>query len=282
MIRRMKIGTTVAAGLLVVLAACGSQDEKTTRGNGANAVINAAPGNAPSANATKPVPAPTEDVEIEMDDPALDFAYSWPARAAAIPRLEAWLRSNAKSLREQALSVGREDAKSAKEGGFPFHQHSYEESWAVVADVPRILVLQSEGYVFTGGAHGMPVSTVILWDKVAEGRRAIADIIDVKAMAAAATPAYCKALAVERTKKRGGDPAPIVDKDDPFNGCPALERQMLLPVSSVPGSPLDRLRVYIGPYEAGPYAEGVYEMDLPLNGAMLRAVNAEWRDAFGR
>lgn len=263
---------------LMALAGCDGGSGPATPDN---RTAPAVPVDQPPANGAAPASAKAaEAVKIEHNEPLLDFAYGWPAQAAGIAPLDAWLRDNAKNLRVNALKSARSDQESAQQGGFPFHQHDYEESYAVAADVPRLLLLQSEGYVFTGGAHGTPISTLVLWDKARARRLAVSDLLDTRRMAAAATPAYCKALSVERTKKRGGEPAPVVDKDDPFYGCPALERQMIFPVSSATGKPLDRLRVYIGPYEAGPYSEGVYQMDLPMSAAMLAAVKPEWRGAF--
>ena len=42
----------------------------------------------------------------------------------------------------------------------------------------------------------------------------------------------------------------------------------------------DRLTVYAGPYVAGPYAEGAYEIDLAVDSAILAAVKPEYREAF--
>ena len=42
----------------------------------------------------------------------------------------------------------------------------------------------------------------------------------------------------------------------------------------------DRIGFLIAPYEAGPYAEGSYEVTLPVTPAVLAAVKPEWRGAF--
>ena len=36
----------------------------------------------------------------------------------------------------------------------------------------------------------------------------------------------------------------------------------------------------IGPYSAGPYAEGSYEVALPVDAAMRGAIKTEYQDAF--
>ncbi|MBB6123128.1 DUF4163 domain-containing protein [Sphingobium subterraneum] len=267
------------AVLLLALPGCRKQDGAENRQAPAVVAVDAATpvnGSAPST----PAAATVSPVALASDDGTLDFTYAWPGEAAAIPKLDSWLRGNADTLKADALRAAKDDRKSAEKDGFPYRQHSYEEKWAVVADTPRLLIMQSEDYVYTGGAHGMPISTAILWDRQTEKRLAIGALMDVKKMAAITRNAFCKALDGERAKKRGGDPQSGATPDDPFNGCPDMAAQLVLPISSEAGAPLDRLRVYIGPYEAGPYAEGIYQMDLPFSRAMLVAVRPKWRDAF--
>jgi len=38
--------------------------------------------------------------------------------------------------------------------------------------------MQSEGYVFTGGTHGMPVVTTLIWDKAREQRLSTDALMD--------------------------------------------------------------------------------------------------------
>ena len=42
----------------------------------------------------------------------------------------------------------------------------------------------------------------------------------------------------------------------------------------------DRIGILIGPYEAGPYAEGGYEVTLPVTPAILAVVKPEYRASF--
>ena len=265
--------------LLLALPGCRNDGAATNGQNAAPAVVNSATGVAEAPNVAQ-ASTPARPVAFASDDGTLDFAYSWPDEAAGVVKLDAWLRGNAEKVKAEGLRAARDDRKGAESSGFPYRKHSYEEKWAVVADTPRLLVMQSEGYVYTGGAHGMPISTALLWDRQTEKRLAVGALMDVKKMAAITRNAFCKALDGERAKKRGGDPHSSDAPDDPFNGCPDMAAQLVLPVASREGGPLDRLRVYIGPYEAGPYAEGIYQMDLPISRAMLTAIRPEWRDAF--
>jgi hypothetical protein len=209
-----------------------------------------------------------------------EFSYRWPQVAANIPDLDSWLHGNGERLRRETMDSARDDEAQAKKAGYPFRGHSYEEEWGVAADLPALLVMQSEGYVFTGGAHGMPIVTTLLWDKAAKKRLATSALLDTPALITAIKDRFCKALDAERAKRRG---APVdakgPDQLADFVRCVDLAKQTILPVSAK-GTALDTIRVVIMPYEAGPYSEGIYQIDLPVDAAVLASVKPAWRGSF--
>ena len=225
-------------------------------------------------------PVPPSPVEIKGNTEALDFAYSWPGQAAAIPKLDEWLRGNAEGLRKSSQRDADRDMRLAKGDGYPFRGYSYEERWSVVADTPRALVLQSDGYVYTGGAHGMPITTAIIWDKRSEQRLPTSAVLNVAILSSVAKDGFCAELDRQRAVKRG---APVnaseVGQIAAFTDCVDPAKQTILPISRN-GEALDAVRFVIGPYEAGSYAEGRYTIDLPIDQALLGAVTPSWRDAF--
>ena len=259
----------------LMVAGCGGQpateaDARNTAGNDAAANLARPPAPAASTNA----------VAINEKVGEIQFDYSWPQAAADIPALDSWLRGNGEHLRRQTMVGGRADEAEAKKAGYPFRGHSYEEHWNVVADVPTLLVMQSEGYVFTGGAHGMPIVTTLLWDK-ADGKRLPASaLMDMAVLDRGLSDRFCTALDAERAKRRGepvksGDPNQLAE----FVQCVDLGKQTILPVS-LRGRALDTIRVVIMPYEAGPYSEGIYQLDLPVDAAVMQAVKPAYKDAF--
>ncbi len=72
----------------------------------------------------------------------------------------------------------------------------------------------------------------------------------------------------------------MVRGDDEFTRCVDPLKQTLL-FTSRDGKAIDGLLIVIGPYEAGPYSEGSYEIALPVDAAMIAAMKPEFRDAFG-
>ena len=210
-----------------------------------------------------------------------EFSYAYPAAAGAIPALRTLLDAGLAKAKAALISESKADRAEAKKNGYPYHAHSSGTDWKVVSDLPGWLSLSSQLYVFTGGAHGMTNFDALLWDKSAGVRRQALDLFVGKAALRGAVKApFCAALDRERAKKRGGDYSP--GPDDPFGKCidPVDETTVIL--GSRGGARFDRIGFLIAPYSAGPYAEGTYEVTLPLSPALLRAIKPEFRDAFAQ
>jgi hypothetical protein len=263
----------------LALASCNkapttATDQSSPSGNAASQSNSAAPAIALVAKA--------DAVSIASKDGGLHFDYGWPTEAASIPALDSWLRGHADSARKKASAMAANDQKSAKESDYPFREHSFVQHWSVAANTAPLLVLKAEGYTFTGGAHGMPFVSTILWDKAKQQRLATTALLDLPALAKTLKPRFCKALNDQREEKRG-EPVPATDKGEGsyFNECVDMAKQEIVPISAG-GNTLDTVQIIILPYEAGPYAEGTYTIDLPLDDAALAAVKPAWQGAFGK
>lgn len=209
-----------------------------------------------------------------------EFRFSWPAVAASIAPLNAVLRAKGEDLRKETEEGLRAEQAASKEGDYPFRGYSYVEDWAVAADVPALLILQSDGYTYTGGAHGMPIIDTLYWDRVGAKTLDTDDIFDEAALGRAVKDRFCKALDDQRADKRGapvgsGEPSGITD----FDECVDPVKQTIVPVSTSGGA-LDMIQFIIMPYEAGPYSEGIYEIAIPVDAAVLGAVKPGWKAAF--
>lgn len=207
-----------------------------------------------------------------------DFAYSWPAAASAIAglrnELDGWLAER----RNQLLADAQDQQRAAREGGFPYHPLASRTQWQVIADLPRLLSLSGEFYSFTGGAHGMSGVEGLIWDRAADRVVPALDLfVSPAAIEGAIRGPFCAALDAERARRRG--PENLQDAGGMFADCPALSELTILPGSST-GRAFDRIGLYAGPYVAGPYAEGSYDITLPVTGAVLAAVRPEYRADF--
>ncbi|WHO40541.1 DUF4163 domain-containing protein [Sphingobium sp. AP49] len=270
-----------ATGLLLAalfLSGCSQSNEED--GSGGNMPANAAVRAFADRMAGTPPPArPAKPFDHSEKTDLLEFVYTYPAQAAAVPALVDRFSKAMAEAKADALKMAGEDRKSAKQSGFPFHPHSRETRWSVMADTPRFLALESSNYMFTGGAHGMTGYEALLWDK--ERRRETdfgALLTSEAAFAAAIHDPFCKALDRERTKKRG---APVPPGDDDFSKCIDPMKQVLAPTSR-DGKLIDGIQVTIGPYGAGPYAEGSYDIKLPVDAAIYKVIKTEYQDAFAK
>lgn len=222
-------------------------------------------------------PPPAGPFELEEKTALLEFAYAYPAPAAQIPELAQKFDKQLKLSKADALKMAREDQKAAKASGFPFHAHSLQTRWKVMADTPRFLALESESYAYTGGAHGMTGYDALLWDKERRRETAFGALMtSPAAFAAAIRERFCDALDKARAEKRG---EPVKrSKDDDFTKCIDPMQQVLVPTSK-DGKLIDGVTAIIGPYSAGPYAEGSYTVALPIDAALRNAIRTEYQDA---
>lgn len=209
---------------------------------------------------------------------SFEFEYNYPAEAAAIPALVAELEADKAKRRRDLVEAAREGRAMAKENGFDFNPYSHSANWTVVTELPGWLSLTAASSEFTGGAHPNYWPQALLWDKTAERSRIATDLfISRAALGEAIRAPFCKALNRERTARRG---EPVsADSDDPFDQCidPTASAVIL---GSSNKQQFDRIGILMGPYDAGPYAEGAYEITLPVTKAVLAAVKPQYRSIF--
>lgn len=258
--------------LAMALAACSSPEEmaeetgtraEATANNGASATASA------SGNGAR---------SVSQEDDLFIFAQSWPAEVGAIPALANKLDREAQAVRQDMLKEAREDRKMREGEDYPYHQHSYEEDWKVVAEIPGWLSLSNDFSTYTGGAHGMHGLESLVWDKQAgRGIDGVEMFASPEILEEALGDKLCDQLDAERLRRRGTEYAP--DASDPFGACPGLDEATVL-VGSSNGRTFDRIGIYFGPYVAGPYAEGEYEFDFPVDAKVLDAVKPDYRAAF--
>lgn len=214
--------------------------------------------------------------EQERDGATRDFNYSWPAQVSAVPELAALFQQR----REAALVEQKNEWEAALQE-FPGDEciacknRGYGKNWEVVADLERFLSLSADQYVYTGGAHGNSWFDALVWDRAAkEALAPQAMFSSITELGEAVREPYCAALDEERQARREDAGVSGI-----FDGCPELADLTLLLGSST-GEKFDRIGLLAAPYIAGPYAEGSYEVTLPVTEAVLASVKPEYRSAF--
>lgn len=264
---------------LLSSAACSSQaDYASETGIADNPAAMASTGARPTAQAR--AEAVSVKQTAEKDGGTWEFAYSWPKAVSAQPELASQLAAERdKAIAEERAGWDRQVAEMKGQGECGgCRSSSYGKEWEVVADLPGWLSLSAALSSYSGGAHGMYGVQSLVWDK--------AKTVSMDGMALFQSPGalqkalgatLCDALNRERVKK---GMQPITEGGDRvFPACPGLDEATVL-VGSSNRKTFDRITVYYGPYVAGSYAEGAYELDFPMTPAMVEAVKPAYRGAF--
>jgi hypothetical protein len=253
---------------LLALAAC-KKDEPTPQ-----PIASAAP----SPAATKAPAAAEQARSVKEENDRYVFEYAYPAAAAAIPALKARLDADLAAQRAELVVEAKTAADDARQNDYPYHPHSRMKDWKVVTDLPNWLSMSTIVATFEGGAHPNYVYDALLWDKAADRQRDALDLFTSKqALSAAIGKAFCDAIDRQRTKKRG---EPIErESGDMFTNClDPVDYTVILGSAGRRG--FDRIGVLVPPYEAGPYAEGSFEVTLPITAQVLALVKPEYRASF--
>lgn len=248
------------------------------------------PGPAPSASATSGNPAAQTPSEAPPPPPeavpgrtektqndTYSFAYSYPSAAAAIPGLRDLLDEQLATDKNNLVSSATAGKADAAKDDFPYHAYERQTEWKVVTNLPDWLSLSSEHYEFSGGAHGMTVSEALLWDRRAETARKPIDLFSSPdALRLAIQAQFCDILDQQRAKKRG---EPVQRSGEMFTECINPVEQTII-LGSSNGRTFNRIGVLVPPYNGGPYAEGSYDVTLPVTGKVMAALKPQYRGAF--
>lgn len=226
-----------------------------------------------------PALAATAGEWIAPANPLYQFTYAIPPQAAAIPALRSRLMADRAAQHAKVRREAAASAAEARRGGFPVRKFEYLQTWQVVTSLPDWLSLSAAYYSYTGGAHGMSWTGAMLWDRKAAKPRNPLDLFTSRAALSRAIRApFCAALNRQRAEKRGETINP--NSTAMFEDCIDPLKQTVL-LGSKSKRVFDRIGILVAPYEAGPYAEGQYEVTLPVTPAVLAAVRPQYRASFG-
>ncbi|MCA8904279.1 MAG: DUF3298 and DUF4163 domain-containing protein [Hyphomonas sp.] len=259
----------------LVLASCSGEAPSDADTGISDKAVTESPAT-PLQPSASPSPAKAEEFAEEEGDGSWTFEYSWPAKASAIAPLAARLLADRKRIYAETRGEWEAAQKDSPPDCVSCRSRSFGQEWKVVTDTPRFLSLSAERYVYTGGAHGMSGFDALLWDKRADrARDTLALFTSESAFVQAVRTGFCAALDRERAKRRGDFEMTVPE----FNECiDPLEATIILGSSN--GKAFNRIGFLIPPYAAGPYAEGSYEVTLPLAKPALAAVKPEYREYF--
>ena len=210
------------------------------------------------------------------------FGYTYGPQVAAIPALAEVIRTQEEAaLAKQKAEWNEAVEELAELGCITCVARGYTNNWVVAATTNRFLILQSEKWTYTGGAHGNSFFKALGWDReggeAGEGAafRPVDMFVSETALENTAFGDYCAALLEQKAERLGIDTAEM----NPFDGCPSVSQLVVTPLSS-DGEHFDRVQFLAAPYVAGSFAEGPYAFEIPVTPAVLAAVKLEFADHF--
>jgi hypothetical protein len=261
--------------LLLLTASCAKQDETPPDNSDAKAEAQAAPV-VPQAPAAPKQPA-VSAVKVEEKTDLYTFSFAWPAEAAAIPKLAERFKAEMEKAKAELTRDASSDRDERKKGGFPFHAYELQRSYETAGQSDRLLSLESSVYSFTGGAHGSTGSGSLIWDRQAAKEVSIPDLLIAgQSWTGAITQAFCVLLNREREKRRG---APV-EPGSTFGDCPKYNELTKVLRDTNSNGRFDHVGVIADQYVAGPYAEGDFDIPLPITATMIGRIKPEYRSSF--
>ncbi len=184
----------------------------------------------------------------------------------------AWIEAQARAHRAEREAAGEAPQRL-----------SYEAGWRIDADTPEVVAASGTIGHYTGGAHGGIEYKTVLIDRRSGRRIGLGDLFSTGFFGTtlagqrlwgvrAVQAAFCSALTAE-VRARRDDPAAAVE-------CPAVETQPVTLLCGASGR-IEAMRALLNPYVVGSWAEGPYEVDFPVDAAIMSVIKRRLRPAFG-
>lgn len=259
----------LGAAALLALAACGKPAD-----NAKSAAV--------AANTSNSVVAEAKPESLKFKNQYLDWSLEYPAKVAAIPALAAAIRDPAMAEKDKMLAQAKAEWADRAKMGAPLVAYEDYLTAHVAADTPQLMSLSLEWNNFTGGAHPNHGTRAMLWDKSGAKVTDFAGLFDqgLTSLPDDFRSTYCAALDAERSSRRDESGGNSGSADDPFNKCPDWSEVALIPSAKDGGSPATFILVHADPYVAGPYAEGDYDIEVPVAEDLIEAMKSAYQPSF--
>ena len=255
----------VSAAVAATLAACNRDREPEAPAAASadpNALVTPADAAAPSG--------------LDEKTPYADIKLTLPEALKAHPDLHARLYAEeVRKLRQFAEGAQSDRTEAGADPDQP--KFSNTVTLTVAAETAKLLSLKRTSFE-TGGAHPNTLTSGILWDKALKRQIGLADLFRKGADLTALDQALCSALnTAKRARAPGG--TSITFDSKPF-ACPRVGSTPFVLTPGETGGKATGLTFLIGPYQAGPYVEGGYEIVVPV--AVFRSLLVvSYNDEFG-
>lgn len=241
----------VTLALLFTLGACERRQAPTSPSASQAMTPLQAPKAQTQAGAVRPL-------TFKQADPAAEVSLTLSAEIGRYPALHILLYDR-ETAQLKAFATKAEADRKADDGQYPWRQYAGERQWAVAAATPRLISLRGMWLDYTGGAHPNHGSSALLWDTAANKEIKPADLFRADADMKVLDKAICEAVVAAKRHREGADPL------DGVFGCVKWTETTLALAPSTEAGKFGGLMILIDPYVVGSYAEGDYELIVPLS-----------------
>lgn len=216
-------------------------------------------------------------VAIESESKDLSFGYRWSSEAQAVPELARRFRSDAAIRKAEMLRMAAAEKAFRKTAKLDWNGLNFSRAWETLGQSTHLLSLVSTTSAYTGGAHPNTNTRGLLWDRRSRREVPLASLLRAgQSWDGAIRQPFCVLLDRERTKRRQ---EPVKRGEWPSQ-CPALKELTLALADTNRNARFDHLEIIADAYVAGSYAEGRYEISLPLTATMLGRLKPAYRAGF--
>ncbi|HYC67197.1 RsiV family protein [Brevundimonas sp.] len=219
----------------------------------------AAPGGAAGRDAAVTPADAAAPMTFEDKTPYADVRLVLPEAIKAQTDLHARLYAEeVRKLRQFVDGAQSDLVEAGADPGQPKYTNTV--TFVAAAETGKLFSLKRVSFE-TGGAHPNTLTSGVLWDKALKRQIGLADLFRKGADLSVLDEALCSALNTAK-RARVPDGASITFDSKPF-ACPHIaSTAFVLAPGTVQGKAAG-LTFLIGPYQAGPYAEGAYELAIP-------------------
>ncbi len=219
---------------------------------------------------------PANPYAVDRKGDLVEYNYAWSAEASAVPVLVRRLQSDLETLFSAATSRAQADRAAAKAANRPFVGHQFNRRWTTAGQSPRLLSLYGETLILAGGTQPSHGVGAILWDRLARREVRPERLFSARdGLDKLVRTSFCRTFEPERRRRGAG-----VQPGDAFRTCPPLGELAVVPADSDGDRRFDRFRLVAPHGVAGAYAEGRYDIAVPVTPEIRAALRPAYRSSF--
>lgn len=194
--------------------------------------------------------------------PFADVSLTLPEAIKRQPDFHAGVYAEeVRRLRQFVEGAQGELTEAGAEADLP--KYAKDISVSVAMQTGKLLSLKRVDYDYSGGAHPNTLTSGLLWDRSLNRRIGLADLLTKGADLTVLDQALCSAVNAAKRARAPESAGVTIGAGKPFS-CPrAIDTPFVLTPGDTSGK-AGGLTFLIGPYQVGPYAEGGYEIAIPL------------------